>query len=146
MKQFRRKPHSGRSRGEHSYEHWLGEGIAGQETLLDDLDPTLYLADAPLCSIITSTAINCDRRDRRPQAILVPDEGTVGWHIGYLAKRFDVAVWTSDDDELITETAFRFNAKTFTGDLEEGADDGCDLVLFTAYTWPVGSRMLADDR
>ncbi len=136
MKQFRRKPHSGKSRAEQKYEHWLGEGIQGQETLLDDLDPTLYLADSAVSSLITSTALNSDRRDRRPQAILVPDQGTIGWHIGFLAKRFDVSVWTGDDDELISETAYRFNAKTFSGDLSEGGLDGVDLVLFSAYSWP----------
>lgn len=136
MKQFRRKPHSGRSRSASNYEHWLGEGIQGQETLVDDLDPTLYLADSAICSLITSTALACGSRDRRPQAILVPNEGEIGWHIGYLAKRFDVAVWTGDDDELISETAYRFNAKTFSGDLAEQSADGVELILFSAYNWP----------
>jgi hypothetical protein len=136
MKQFRSKPHSGRSRSDSGYDHWLGEGVQGQETLLDDLDPTLYLVDSVISSLITSTALGADRRDRRPQAILVPAEGSLGWHVGALAKRFEVAVWTAEDDELISETAYHFNARTFTGDLGEGADDGSELVLFTAYSWP----------
>ena len=131
----RRKLRSGHRVFDEVVKHWLGEGSDGQESLLLDLDPYLFAADAVLCRAASTVAHRYDGDEKRPLAMLIPPRGTVSWHIGYLAKKFDLCLWIFEQDEIIEEAAEYFNASIFTGELPDGVAGTIDFLLLTEYSW-----------
>lgn len=128
-----RKPNAGRRGQTSSERHWLGEGVAGQESLLMELTPALYALDQTLASVAGSVAHRAG--SEKPFAIFVPPEGTVGWQLGYLSKKFRIYLWSEASDEFVEAAADHFGAKLVEGDLEESIENEVELFVCTSSCW-----------
>ncbi len=116
-------------------QHWLGHGVDGQETLLIDLDPYLYVLDSYICKVSQQIAFSEDLRisklsKERPKAAIILGEELNPWSIGYLSDRFDVVLVTDFIDPIIEETANRFNAIILDEEKFFELEPVFDFVLF----------------
>jgi hypothetical protein len=127
----RKAPTPRRQKSEES--HWLGDGIALQESLLFDLDPFSYALDGALASTASRVVHKCLGSSERPLALLVPPRESIPWQLGVLSKKFDIFIWAENYDAMLESAAVRFNATLLNGDLPENAS--FDFILFTTSDW-----------
>lgn len=109
--------------------HWLEEGSVGQESLLLDVEPQLYLIDQVLCKKVTQLAYQFKET---PLGIIIPPAESVSWQICFLSKLYDLLVWGDDGDELLLEAAKTFDVEIFSGDIPE---DILAVQLFLYLDW-----------
>ncbi|MCB0323233.1 MAG: hypothetical protein KDD69_06645 [Bdellovibrionales bacterium] len=115
--------------------HWLGEGSAGQESLLLELEPIAYVLDQAVASISTAVAHRLSLRHEKPFAVLVPPAGSVGWQLGYLIKRFNVYLCADPTDDHSQEAADRFGAKLIRGEFDAELEHEIGFFLFGGAEW-----------
>ncbi len=135
MNRYWSKPHSGRHKEATEPNHWLGAGRAGQENLLLELDPKLYVLDQSLAALASAIYHSVALIEDKPYALFFSPGEAVGWQLGYLSKFFNVYVYTESADEVSTEAADRFEAKLLRGDFREELEHSIDLCISTSYAW-----------
>lgn len=128
-------------------EHWLGFGIDGQDALLLDLDPYLYVLDSLICRIAQQTAFTVDERFRsepseRPKAAILLGYDLNPWTVGFLSERFDVALVSDYVDPIVEETADRFNAVLFDDETFYSLEPVFDFVLRFECTQAIDGELL----
>ena len=143
----RKKTHNRRRPGSDDSGHWLNEGINGEESLLLELDPYLFACDQMLSTLSSSVAhrAETEAKGELPFAVLVPPEGSVGWQLGYLSKKFNVYIWADEGDDFLREAADQFGAKVISGDLETELTQPIELFLFTD-DWQTQSEFISSLR
>jgi len=120
---------------ETDYRHWLGLGAEGAELLLSSFCPYLYACDQVLCRRILRLAHRIDSHGERPLAVLAPPADFVGWHLPFLAKYFNLFIWTSELGDYVEEAASAFGAEIFSGEIPTGLNGAVDLFLYTDFNW-----------
>lgn len=123
-----RKPQS-------EFEHWLGLGVEGQQSLLSDIDPYLYVSDAAFCNLIKSIHFGKSRRKEKTRALLIPPGGRVSWHQAFLAEMYKVYVWAEELDEVQEQAAERFSNEIIDAELPEELYQGLDIIALTNRFW-----------
>ena len=135
MTHYQRKPYAGRHKEESEQRHWLEEGVAGQESLLLELDAWLYALDQPLAAIASGVAHACVPRQERPFAVFIPLYDTIGWQLASLSKHYNVYLWSENGDELLTRAANVFGAEIVDEDLLGQLEHEVDFFLCSNYVW-----------
>ncbi len=115
--------------------HWLGEGENGEDSLLLEFDPYLYVADPQLHRIIASAGHEAAGGDARPFALYLPPHEATGWHIAALSRYFRVSICASTEDPAQEVAADYFAARLCLGEVPEDLVGGCRLVLSTSMEW-----------
>ena len=117
-----------------SENHWLGEGTAGQEMLLLELDPVLFAVDQALATLSSSIAYHYQPVDyQKPFAVLACPDAALAWQLGYLTKHFNTYLLAENVDEVTDQAADRFNAKLVAG-IEE-VEHEITFYLNTNTSW-----------
>ncbi len=124
-----------RSDREGDTRHWLGEGENGEDSLLLEFDPYLYVADAQLHRIIASAGHEASGGDARPFALYLPASDATGWHLATLSRYFRVSICASTEDPAQEIAADYFAARLCLGEIPEDLVGSCRLVLSTALEW-----------
>lgn len=125
----------GRSTDETQHKHWLGVGSAGPESLLEDLDPTLYSIDALLCGVVTGLLSKGRIGAGRPAAALLQPHNVVLWQMGFINERFDLWVGVSDEDEYLTQVTSALGVELFTWPIPRELYRELSLVVMLGLAW-----------
>ena len=139
MGKTKRRPLQVRRRSEDST-HWLGEGLAGQESLLIDLDPYLYAADPIVSKSIAQSAHHYDGDNARALGVIVTPEEAIPWHIAHMRKWCEVCVCAPSYDPLLEEVAHTFDATLYTDGIPAMLEGKADLLLFGGGAFRVQSE------
>ena len=115
--------------------HWLGEGSLGQESLMGELDAFLFAIDSAIAHQASIVARRVPKSEDVPTAVLVPPEGSIGWHLGFLSQFYEVRLWAHESDEVQGLAADHFNARIQSGELRSWLEYAVDLFLFTDTNW-----------
>ena len=121
--------------------HWLGAGVWGQESLLDEISPELYALDSWIASSSASHfhrgELNPDVSEQeKPFALLMPALDSIGWQLGYLSKHYRVYLRCSEDEDASLAAADCFNAMLFESSESVASSLYIDFALDTQTTWP----------
>lgn len=141
MGRIRRSPHhvrrgnASRVNSDRERWHWLEEGELGQESLLLDLDPFLYAADATICRLAGAAAYDDPGDPERPFGLLVPPHDAIAWQQAVLSRRYRLAVWGDHEDPISEQAADQFKIHLFSADPPEFLQSACSLVLLTDSQW-----------
>lgn len=135
--------------------HWLGAGLAGQDSLLFDLDPYLYAADSVLSKTISQVAHHYDGENGKALIAICPAPETLPWHSAYLRSHCDVCICAPVDDPLLEFVEESFNVTIFSESVPHSLQGQADIVLFTEAHWKnlstleeslhIAEELLADD-
>lgn len=139
MGKTRRKLIQARRRGDDS-NHWLGEGIAGQESLLIDLDPYLYAADPIISKSIAQSARAYSGDNARALGVIVTPAEAIPWHIAHMRKWCEVCVCAPDYDPLLEEVVGAFDATLYSNGIPSTLEGKTDLLLFGGGAFRVQSE------
>ena len=115
--------------------HWLEEGELGQDSLLLDVDPFLYAADATLCRIAGAAAYDDPGDPERPFALLIPPQDAIAWQQAVLGRRYRLAMWGDYEDPISEQAADQFKIHLFSDEPPEFLKSSCSLVLLTDSHW-----------
>ena len=115
--------------------HWLGHGFDGQDALLLDLDPYLYVLDSQICRVSQQIAFSGEERGlkavkERPKAAIILGHDLNPWSVGFLSERFDIVLVTEFADPIVEETASRFNAIVLDEEQFYELEPVIDFALF----------------
>lgn len=133
MRERRLKAHQRREREE---AHWVGDGVALQDSLLADIGPIAYALDGLFTHHASQIAHDHQRDDERPVAVVLSPAETVPWQAGHLSKRFTTCIVTPNDDPIIEQASLRFNMSVFVGETPDALESKADCILFTDDQWP----------
>lgn len=99
--------------------HWLGEGVAGQEVLLDDLDPYFAAVSSGLTKEISRRSRLQDLRGE-PTLMWLP-ESPLCPLMSTLSGLGPVSLITEEHDEVVSSAATEFSVNVFDSSFEESA-------------------------
>lgn len=115
--------------------HWLGEGLAGQESLLSEITPFLYAADATIFRHASQIAHHYHGPEERPLATVISPSGSIPWHVGQLSKHFDVCLLLEQYDPMIDGLTSSFGISVYEGHVPESLHSAVDFLVFTEIFW-----------
>lgn len=105
------------------------------ESLALEFDPFLFSLDPMLCKTISSFVHHYNGEKKRPFAVVATPPDAISWQVGFLAKWFDLCLWSAESDDAATELASRYGASSFTGAVPDSLSGMVDLFLFIDSYW-----------
>ena len=136
MGKTKRKGLPSRRRGDSDEEsHWLRAGLTGQDSLLFDLDPYLYLVDNLVSKTFSQVTHHYDGENPHALAVIVAPNETVPWQAAFFRSRADVAVCIPDFDPILESAGTELDLSIFLGGLPEKLHGQTDFLLFSGSRW-----------
>jgi hypothetical protein len=122
----------------HEYSgHWLREGLSGQNSLLAEVDPFLFLADPIFSKNASQISYHYDGDELRPQSFVLLPKDSLPWHLGFLSEKFALTAIVESHDELLDVVAEQFNFSIADYDFAANRDGrpGIDFITRPAVYW-----------